>query len=182
MSTKNEGESRGKNKKVVLLIVVLVIIILALAGFVFYLLNRPEGNPSTGKDSNKEDVKPMIVSEDNADDIVDELDKDAADTMYNCRMSSSWTFDNGEAESKDAYVANTDYNHYPVYFEVQIDETEEIVYTSSYIPVGSEVAGLTLDKPLAAGDYPATVIYHLMNENGEEVGSAGFTIDIHVLH
>lgn len=183
MSTKNEGESHTSNKKVILLIVLLVVIILVLSGVVIYLMNRPD-KVSDGMDSNKnkEDVKPMVVSEDNVDDIVDELEKNSADTMYNCRMSSSWTFDNGEAESKDAYVANTDYNHYPVYFEVQIDETEEIVYTSSYIPVGSEVAGLTLDKPLAAGDYPATVIYHLMNEDDEEVGSAGFTINIHVLH
>lgn len=177
MSVKKDGKARKKqNKKLILLIVVLVIIILALAGVLLYLLFRPKTKP------NKDDVKPMIVNEDNADDIIGELEKDSMDTMYNCRMSNSWTFKNGKAKSKDAYVANTDYNHYTVYFEVQLDDTEEIVYTSSYIPVGSEINGLTLDKPLAAGEYPATVIYHLMNDDDEEVSSVGFTINIHVLH
>lgn len=177
MSVKKDGKARKKhNKKLILLIAVLVIIILALAGVLLFILFRPKAKPDKG------DVRPMIVNEDNADDIIGELEQDSMDTMYNCRMSNSWTFKNGKAKSEDAYVANTDYNHYTVYFEVQLDDTEEIVYTSSYIPVGSEINGLTLDKPLAAGEYPATVIYHLMNDDDEEVSSVGFTINIHVLH
>lgn len=172
---KTKGGKARKDKKVILLITLLLLIIVALVGVVVYLL-RPKDSP------NEEDVKPMIVTEENKDEIIGELEENSADTMFNCRMSYDWTFKNGEAESEDAYVANTDYNHYTIYFEVQINSTEEIVYRSAYVPVGSEVKGLTLDKPLKAGDYPATVIYHLVDDKEQEVSSVGFTINIHVLH
>ncbi len=176
-STKKKGKSRKKNKKIIALIAVLVLIILVLTGVVLYMLLAPKDKPSKG------DVRPIVMTEDNAKDVMEDLQDDSWDTRYNCRMTNSWTFEDGEAESEDAYVANTDYNHYPIYFEVQIDETEEIVYKSPTIPVGSEIKGLTLDKPLAAGNYPATVIYHLIKEeDGEEVSSVGFTINIRVLH
>lgn len=176
-STKKKGKLRKANKKTIALIIILVVIILVLAGVILFLLLAHKDDPKKG------DVRPIVMTEDNADDVVKELQDDSWDTRYNCRMSNSWTFEDGQTESPDAYVANTDYNHYPVYFEVQIDETGEIVYKSPMIPVGSEIKGLTLDKPLAAGDYPATVIYHLINEeNEEEVSSVGFTINIRVLH
>lgn len=175
-STEKKVRLRKADKKTIAVIASLVVIILILAGVVLYMLFAPKDKSSKG------DVRPILVTEDNAEDVVDELQDDSWDTRYNCRMSNSWTFENGQAESEDAYVANTDYNHYPVYFEVQLDESGEIVYKSPMIPVGSEIKGLTLDKSLAAGNYPATVIYHLMNENDEEVSSVGFTINIRVLH
>ena len=174
MSAK-DGKTRKSDKKFILLIVILVIVILALLATVIYLWHqKPSGKVK------KE--KPLIVNEDNADTILGELEDDSMDTMYNCRMSTTWTFENGKAESKDAYVANTDYNHYTVYFEVEIDDTKEIVYTSPYLPVGSEINGLTLDKPLDAGEYPATVNYHLVDDNNKEISSVGFTVTIQVLN
>lgn len=171
-----DGKTRSakKSRKTIILISVLVVVIMMLIGVIVYLLWPKEAK-------NDDDVKPMIVTEENKDDIIGELEKDSTDKMYNCRMSTNWTFENGEAKSEDAYVANTDYNHYAVYFEVQIDSTKEIVYTSANIPVGSEVKGLTLDKPLEAGEYPATVIYHLLDDDGKEVSSVGFTVNIQVL-
>ncbi len=177
MSAKG-GKTGKSNKKFILLIVILVLIILGLSATVLYLWKqRPSGNvqkQGTGKS--------LVVDEDNADGVIGDLEEDSMDKMYNCRMSTSWTFEDGKAESKDAYVANTDYNHYTVYFEVQIDSTKEIVYTSPYLPVGSELNGLKLDHPLDAGKYPATVIYHLVDDDKKEVSTVGFTVTIQVLH
>lgn len=185
---KKGRKEQNDSRKNIILVVMSIVILLLICLVVFLIVQKQESKP---KDSASGDFriiqttqpsKPMIVDENNADDIMESLQKDSVDTMFNCRMSYQWTFDNGSAESKNAYVANTDYNHYPIYFEVLLDDTQEIVYTSSIIPVGSEVNGLTLDKDLAAGNYPATVNYHLINNDNQEVSSVGFSITIQVLH
>lgn len=177
----NEQKAEGKKKlsaNVVIIVLSLVVIIL-LCMVVWFLLSGRGGSPDKVK-KNTKDV-PMLIGEgDNAEDILQQFEDNSADTRYNCRMTYTWNFADGKAESKDAYVANTSYNHYPIYFEVQLDDTQEIVYTSALVPVGYEVNGITLDKELSAGVYPATVIYHLVDDDNEEVSSVGFTITIQV--
>ena len=179
MKSKNRKECK---KSATVVIIVLSIIIVFLLCFVVYFLFFNKNNKTEKENKTTENVRPMIVQDSSdAEDIIKKFNEDSKDTMYNCRMTSTWTFKNGKAKSEDAYVANTDFNHYPVYFEVQLNDTQEIIYTSSLIPVGYEVNGLTLEKDLPAGDYPATVVYHLMNDDNQEVSSVGFTITIQVL-
>jgi hypothetical protein len=150
--------------------VILVAVIIGLVVFLF--LHR-------GRTEKKKADKPTLITEENADEVIGDLEDDSADTMFNCRMSYNWSF-NGK-KSENAYVANTDYNHYPIYFEVQDDESQDIIYESAMIPVGSEVNGITLEKKLSMGTHPATVIYHLMDEDGEEVSTTSFAITIQVV-
>ena len=187
MKKKGKKEQNDSHKNL-LIVVMSVVILLLILLVVFLVVNKQESKPTDSKTDDTKIIqmtqasKPIIVDEDNADSIMESLQKDSDDAMFNCRMSYQWTFENGSAESKNAYVANTDYNHYPIYFEVRLDDTQEIIYTSSLIPVGSEINGLTLDKDLSAGEYPATVSYHLINDDNQEVSSVGFAITIQVLH
>lgn len=179
----NERNQGKKSTTVVIIVLSLVIVVLLCLVAYFLFFNKNYSKTKKIEKETTQNVKPMIIQDSNdAEDAIKKFNEDSSDTMYNCRMTSTWTFQNGKAKSEDAYVANTDYNHYPVYFEVQLNDTQEIVYTSSLIPVGYEVNGLTLEKDLPAGDYPATVIYHLMNDDNQEVSSVGFTITIQVLH
>jgi hypothetical protein len=100
--------------------------------------------------------------------------------MFECKMSMTWTFADGSAASKDAYVANSTNNKYPIYFDVTLNDTGEKVYSSPVLPVGAELTGITLDKDLDPGTYKAKVLYSLIKdeESQEVVSSAGFVIKI----
>jgi uncharacterized protein YxeA len=168
----DEDKKKGSRQTKILIAVIIVLVIVIIGLVVFFFFRSPE------KEKEVSD-KPTLITEDNVDQVIGDLEDDSADTMFNCRMTYSWSF-NGK-KSTDAYVANTDYNHYPIYFQVRDDDSEEIIYESATIPVGSEVNGITLDKKLSMGTHPATVIYHLVDEDGEEVSTTAFTITIQVV-
>lgn len=94
---------------------------------------------------------------------------------------TKWTFDNGQSASGNAYVENPESNSHAFYFEV-ILSTGECVYTSSTIEVGQKVNNITLKQALEAGSYPATIVYHLLNADGSEIGTAPSNIQINILH
>ena len=57
-----------------------------------------------------------------------------------------------------------------------------MIYSSPMLPVGTDIKDIKLEKPLAAGDYNAVVMYTLVDENYEEVSSVGFKITISIVH
>lgn len=172
----NTDSPKKGNKKLVILICILIAIIAGLIVAVVILFNS-----SKQEEHKKAEVRSILVNEDNKDTFMQEFEDNSEDTKYHCRMSTNWTFQSGGIKSEDAYVANIEPNHYPIYFEVKVNGEEEPYYTSPTIPVGSEIKGLELDRKLEPGDYDGTVDYHLINDDGDEVSSMAFTIVIHVL-
>lgn len=172
-AAKPSQKDKKSSKKTMILVGIIIVLLLIIIGLVLAFL-------FLGKKDEDETVdKPMLITEENVDQVIGELEDSSADTMFNCRMTYNWTA-NGK-KCKDAYVANTDYNHYPIYFEVRDDNSQKIIYKSAEIPVGSEINGITLNQRLEQGTHPATVIYHLINDKGEEVSSTAFTINIQVV-
>ena len=100
--------------------------------------------------------------------------------MFECRMSSTWTFEDAASESPNSYVANVESNRHALYFDVYEEQTDELLYSSPILPVGSEIRNIKLDKELPVGDYDAVVMYTLVNEDYEEVSTAGFRIKISI--
>lgn len=170
----NESKKDKKSsKKTMILVGIIIVLLLIIIGLVLAFL-------FFGKKDKDETVdKPTLITEENANQVIGDLEDNSADTMFNCRMTYNWTVNGKKCE--DAYVANTDYNHYPIYFEVRDDNSQKIIYKSAEIPVGSEINGITLNQRLDQGTHPATVIYHLINDKGEEVSSTAFTINIQVV-
>lgn len=121
-----------------------------------------------------------VVTDDNADSIMDEMREKVADGMFECRMTTDWAFPDGKSEAVNAYVANVEANHYDIYFDVYESETDELLYSSPVIPVGESLSNFKLDKELEAGKYDAVVMYTLVNEAYEEVSTVGFTVTITV--
>lgn len=118
----------------------------------------------------------FVEDEDTAANIVEGMKDKVADGMFECMMTTSWTFADGTSEAPNAYVANAQSNKYTFYFDVILEDTGEVVYSSPLIPVGSEIKGITLDKDLDAGEYSMKVQYTMVDENYQEVNTVGFMI------
>lgn len=172
----------GKSRRniIVIVVVAFVILIAALVTCIVMLLTRREPVQEQGSPARPTVLDRGIVDEDNAGDIMDEMTEKVSKGMFECKMTTAWTFDDGKSESPNAYVANVENNLYTLYFDVYEEVTNELLYSSPMLPVGTELKNFKLDKELPAGDYDAVVIYTMVDENQEEVSSVGFKVTITV--
>lgn len=179
------GGNGGKGGRIVIIVGIAIIIILLAVIAVLLLRNKENDVPDEPQTVTEErpSVR-MIEDEESAEDVMNQMREEVREGMFECQMSMNWSFDDGTAESKDAYVANSTNNTYPLYFDVYLDGTEELLYSSPVIPVGANLTNFALDKALAAGEYKATVMYTLIRdeETQEEISQAGFKININVMN
>ncbi len=123
----------------------------------------------------------VVLSDADAVPPVSEEEVNSA-SSYDVKMNSEWTFDNGRAYSKDAFVENPLSNLNSVYFDVKVNGYEEPVFTSPILPVGSHIENITLDKALKAGEYNCTLTYHLLSMDGKDsVGTLQMALKITVM-
>ena len=160
-----------KNQKKVT-IVAFAVLCIALVVCVVLLLTR-------SKEESKE-LDRDFVDQPNTDTVMEDIGDKVAEGMFECSMTTSWVFEDGKSESPNAYVANVENNLHTIYFDVYNSATDELLYSSPMLPVGTEIKNIKLDKELQKGEYDAVVMYTLVNEENEEVSSVGFNITISV--
>lgn len=141
-------------------------------GIIVYILTRSDENDDLDTGG-----RGTVVTEDNADSI-DISQEPVEDGMYETSMTIDWHF-KGTA-SEDAYVANVENNTRTVYFDLNLADTGDTIYSSPYIPVGSEMSGLTLDKELDPGTYDTILIYHLVDDENKELSTLSVALTIYV--
>lgn len=175
-------EPAGKNRKNIIVIIAFVVLIAALAACIVLLLTRQKEEPAQVSESPARSnvLDRGVVDEDNAGEIMDEMSEKVSKGMFECKMTTAWTFDDGKSESPNAYVANVENNLYTLYFDVYEEATNELLYSSPMLPVGTELKNFKLDKELPAGEYDAVVMYTMVDENLEEVSNVGFKVTITV--
>ena len=160
-----------KNQKKVT-IVAFAVLCIALVVCVVLLLTR-------SKEESKE-LDRDFVDQSNTDTVMEDIGDKVAEGMFECSMTTSCVFEDGKSESPNAYVANVENNLHTIYFDVYNSATDELLYSSPMLPVGTEIKNIKLDKELQKGEYDAVVMYTLVNEENEEVSSVGFNITISV--
>lgn len=180
---KEKTENKSKNI-IVIIIAALVIVIAALVICVVLLLTKQKEEQSlaqeSGSGTNESILDRGFVDSDNVENIMDEMDEKVSEGMFECKMTTAWTFDDGKSSAPNAYVANVENNLYTLYFDVYEETTNELLYSSPMLPVGTELKNFKLDKELPAGEYDAVVMYTMVDENLEEVSSVGFKVTITV--
>ena len=80
-------------------------------------------------------------------------------------------------------IVNESNNRYPlVVVEITRNDTNEVVYKSGAIPVGSKIETAKLSVDLDAGTYECTAMFYNVDPNtGSYLGCAGAIINITVL-
>lgn len=187
---KAETEEKKKNRIIIIVVAIFMVVVIALVGIIIYLLNRggenvPD-NIARNDDTRREVAGSVrtVIDADSANDVMEQMREEVAEGMFECQMSMTWTFADGEAESQDAYVANSINNTHPICFDVYMQGTEELLYSSPVLPVGTDLTNFKLDEELPAGSYQAVVMYRLLEDvdSQEEISNAGFVVTINVLN
>ena len=97
---------------------------------------------------------------------------------YQVTMNTTWNFPSGDEPSVDAYVKNAEANTNAVYFDITRSDTEETIYESPIIPVGSWLEDITLDSSLPNGTFPCFITYHLLDEEDKSISTVKLTLTI----
>lgn len=172
-----KSNSSGNGLKII--IIVGIVVVVALLAVIIVLLLKNNNKPA---DTVEEEKRPVVVSQEtNAEDIVDEMlqEEYIAPGYYEVKMTTTWNFASGDAESSNAYVANDAGNTNDVYFDIVLAEDEsQVIYKSPVIPRGGELENIKLDQSLSAGTYDCVCIYNLVDENQNPVSElrVGLTI------
>ncbi len=184
MSNRIENTEKKNKNIIIIIIAALVIVIAALIVCVILLLTKQKEEQTPTSDSgnvtNSSVLDRGFVDDDNVENIMDEMTEKVSEGMFECKMTTAWTFDDGKSTAPNAYVANVENNLYTLYFDVYEETTNELLYSSPMLPVGTEITNFKLDKELPAGEYDAVVMYTMVDENLEEVSSVGFKVTITV--
>lgn len=171
MSEQKESNGSGKGGKFVLAACVVVIIVLLVA--VIYLWqNKQEDEQPVNRN--------VVVNEDNVEEVLKQMDEKESVPVgyYETIMNSTWHFENGNASSDNAYVENATTNENAVYFDVVRVDTEETIYESPILPVGSHLENITLDTELPSGTYDCLVTYHLLDEDNKSISTLKVTVTV----
>lgn len=115
------------------------------------------------------------------EEIEAKLNEQLEEGMINISMNTSPWFEDG-ASKGNLMIVNEAINRYPQKVQIIRNDTEEIIYTSGAIPVGSKIEAAALDVDLEAGTYECTALFHSLDESGDIIGSAGAIITITIKH
>ena len=167
MENQKETANKGRRK---MIIIAFVVLCAALVVCVVLLLQKTK----------PKELDRGFVDESNKDKVMEDMGNKVAEGMFECKMTTSWVFEDGKSESPNAYVANVESNLHTIYFDVYDTATDELLYSSPMLPVGTELNNIKLEKELQKGEYDAVVQYTLVGEENEEVSTVGFNITISV--
>jgi hypothetical protein len=169
----------GKKKKkvIIMVVIILLIVVIGVMAAVIYTLLKDKAKSEEGNATPKRNT---VVTMDNKDEVLADLNNKVATGLFEVKMNVEWTFTDSDTPSKNAYVANVTSNSNTVYFDVTLDSTGETVYESPYIPVGSELDNIALSSQLAAGTYPCTLIYHLIDDDYNDVSTVAVAVTLNV--
>jgi len=117
------------------------------------------------------DGRGILVTPGNLEEIIDRLSEPVPDGHYLTTMNLDWVFDTWDTPSRNAFVENATDNVRTVYFDLFLDSTGELIYSSPFMPVGARLEGFALEAPVPAGEHPATVTYHLVDDEFRNLSS-----------
>ena len=168
--------------------VVLAVVFLACAiGAGIFLITRLVSKPLTKENARGQtgivyDSSAVEGGWDNLspEEIAEKLNEKVAEGMINISMNTAPYFENGKAEG-NVMIVNEAINNYPQQVEFIRNDTQEVIYQSKAIPVGSKIERAALDVELPAGTYECTAMFHNLDPvSGEIIGTAGAIITITV--
>ncbi len=164
----NGAEKKSKKSITTVIILVIVAIVIIVALVLFFTQSK----------TNRRNV---VVTPDNVEEILSDMqDKQVKAGTYEVTMNTTWNFDKGDSASDNAYVENSTSNADDVYFEIVRSDTNEKIFTSPTIPVGSHLENITLDKALAKGTYDCMLTYYLLDKQGNTTSKLNLKLTIKV--
>ena len=174
VKTKRAGASR-------VILVLGCLILVALIGVIVVLVMLLTRGEKTAEQENNS-PRAVVVHEDTVEEQVERIIQQppVEPGYYQASMTLDWVFPDGASASSNALVRNEANNTNDVYFDLLLRDSQETIYESPVIPLGSYLDNIKLDKDLDAGTYRCVIVYHLLDENQNTVSTLNMGLTITV--
>ena len=178
-------QDHPKQARLNIRVVLAVAFLVCAIGAGIFLITRLVSKPLTKEDARGQtgivyDSSAVEGGWDNLspEEIAKKLNEKVAEGMINISMNTAPYFENGKVEG-NVMIVNESINNYPQQVEFIRNDTQEVIYQSKAIPVGSKIERAALDVELPAGTYECTAMFHNLDpETGDIIGTAGAIITI----
>lgn len=169
----------SKSKTIIVVCLAAAIVVIGvLVGVIIYLNNQNGGEVIIYNDA--AGARGIVATPDNIDEIMSSMQEPVQDGSYAVKMNTNWVFPKGDKPSENAYVANSEQNTRTVYFDLILADTNQLLYSSPYIPVGAALQDFALDVSLEAGEHSAIVVYHLVDDDYQEITTVNVKVTLHI--
>lgn len=110
-----------------------------------------------------------------------ELQQELDESMISFSINTSPVFETGGSEG-NLMLENPENNGKLLVVEIYLEDTQEMIYQSKALPVGSYIENTRLDKVLEPGSYAATAYFKAFREDDHSyIGQAGANLTLSVL-
>lgn len=172
--SKTTAEKKGHGK--VGFIVLLIVVIIGCIGIGVLIGSKTDIGLAFDSRASDGSFDPGMSDE----EILEQLQKAADESMFSFRINGRPEFENGESEGA-LLIENPSSNKYYMRVTIKLDETGEVIYKTDYITPGKGIDLDKLEAVLPKGEYPATAeITAYDPDKKEDIGQtmAGLTIVI----
>lgn len=177
--SKTLEEKEKKKKK--MLIIILAILVIGVGIYAMFGRGRDEEGEGfenifdTTIDRDAEKGGLDIRSD---EEIQEDLKRKLEESMMNISMNLSPVFYDGNSQG-DLNIVNEEVNNFMQVIEIYRKDTDQLIYKSGGIPVGSKIEKAKLDVNLPKGVYDCVAYFNAVNEEtGEFIGKAGAELKI----
>jgi len=167
--------SKSKKGILILIVIIILILLLIIGGLIWYISTVLKKDPMSVENTDKSQGKigyEATVIVDNPDalqDAVDGLIEQAAEGTMTLEMKT-------EAVSADGLnfkcqLGNAQENRYEMFMVIYRDDTQEEIYRSGLLPIGTHIESFTTNKPIDEGVYEGTIVYNQVEDDQETIHS-----------
>ena len=166
----------SKSKKRVLIVAGIALLLAVTISVCYFIFTKNSKTDLVYDDNATTGIMPGTDIDKRKEELQEMLDR----SMIAFSINTSPVFINGTSEG-NLLIENPGNNAKLLKISIQINDTEEEVYTSNYFNPGTYIESAKLDKVLEKGTYDATAYFSAYEEEtGEYIGKTGAQIAITV--
>lgn len=166
----------SKSKKRVLIVAGIALLLAVTISVCYFIFTKDSKTDLVYDDNATTGMMPGTDIDKRKEELQEMLDR----SMIAFSINTSPVFINGTSEG-NLLIENPGNNAKLLKISIQINDTEEEVYTSNYLKPGTYIESAKLDKVLEKGTYDATAYFSAYEEDtGKYIGKTGAQIAITV--
>lgn len=172
-------------KKIIGIVTGVLLIIAATSAVIFFVTNNKEDEnkqdpvPSFVEDPVDSDGRGIILNEKNYEKVLQNITDKVDEGYFETCMTNEWEFNNGISDVRKVYIKNEVTNSRMFYFDLYSDN-DDVIFSSPFLTVGSEMPQFELSKIPEKGIHEGKIIYHLVDDNKEEVSKVAVAVTIKI--
>ena len=158
-----------KPKKTVLFLIIIILLLLVciIGGLVWYIVTSRDIKPQEEKVGIGYESTVVVDNPNALQDAVDGMIRQAAEGSMTLEMNTEAVSEDGRTFK--CRLGNAENNRYDMFVVIYRDDTQEEIYRSKLIPIGTHIEEFVVDKTIEPGKYEGTIVYNQVEEDHDTI-------------